>query len=63
MDHIYLSLFSRYATETEKRDILKFLKEAQLTAGKREANRQPQREALEDLMWALLTSKEFLFNQ
>ena len=63
VDHIYLSLFSRHPTDTEKRDLLRFLREARLTADKPAGKPQQQREALEDMVWALMTSKEFLFNQ
>ena len=53
LDHIYLTAFSRYPSESEKKTLVGAL-------GK---SRQPSRQqALEDMMWALLTSKEFLFN-
>jgi hypothetical protein len=53
LDHIYLTAFSRYPSESEKKTLVAAL-------GK---SRQPSRQqALEDMMWALLTSKEFLFN-
>jgi len=53
LDHIYLTSFSRYPSESEKGTLLAALAEA----------RKPSRQqALEDMMWAVLTSKEFLFN-
>jgi len=55
LDHIYLSAFSRYPNEQELRDIFAMLAKAR-------DNKNARREALEDLAWSLLTSKEFLFN-
>ena len=62
LDHLYLSAFSRYPTDSEKHTLLKELKESRLGSAPGDAKRQARREALEDLMWALLTKKEFLFN-
>ena len=56
LEHVYLTAFSRYPTETEKKELLAALEKSR--AGTREVHEQ----ALEDMMWALLTSKEFLFN-
>ncbi len=53
LEHVYLTAFSRYPTETEKSSLLADLSKA------RETGRE---QALEDMMWSLLTSKEFLFN-
>ena len=44
-----------------KRD-LAVLQRARTTSGSSEAQRQARQQALEDMMWALLTSKEFLFS-
>lgn len=53
LDHVYLTAFSRFPAESEKTALLAELARA----------RKPSRQqALEDMMWALLTSKEFLFN-
>ncbi len=52
LEHITLSSLGRYPTESEKTNLPKLL------AMKGNA----RREALEDLTWALLTGKEFLFN-
>jgi hypothetical protein len=53
LEHVYLTAFSRYPTETEKSSLLAAL-------SKSRANGREQ--ALEDMLWSLLTSKEFLFN-
>ena len=62
LEHVFLSAFSRYPTESEKESILAALRESRREQGPVEARRQARREALEDMMWALLTKKEFLFN-
>jgi hypothetical protein len=56
VEQLYLSAFSRYPAEQERESVLKALSPA--WADKGDARRQ----ALEDLAWAMLTSKEFLFN-
>jgi hypothetical protein len=53
LEHVYLTAFSRYPSEAEKSSLLAAL------AKSRNAGRE---QALEDMLWALLTSKEFLFN-
>jgi len=50
LEHIFLTAFSRYPTQAEKSALLADLKQG------------ARRQALEDVLWALLTSKEFLFN-
>jgi hypothetical protein len=50
LEHIFLTAFSRYPTAAEKTALLPDLKQG------------ARRQALEDVLWALLTSKEFLFN-
>ena len=62
LDHLYLSAFSRYPSEAEKAPLLDALRKARLTAGSADVQREAHRQALEDMMWAMLTSKEFLFN-
>jgi len=62
LDHLYLSAFSRYPTEAEKQPLLQALRQARTTTGSPELQRESHRQALEDMMWAMLTSKEFLFN-
>jgi hypothetical protein len=53
VEDAYLGALSRYPTETERRSMLKALNEAKETE---------LRPLVEDLYWALLSSKEFLFN-
>jgi len=53
VDELYLSALSRFPTQTEKEKILKVL------GSTPESER---RAAIEDLYWAVLSSKEFLFN-
>jgi hypothetical protein len=55
LDHVFLSAFSRYPRESEKSTLLADLASSH-------TNKDTHRQALEDMMWALLTSKEFLFN-
>ncbi len=52
LETLYLAAYSRYPSESEKSAILGALSQAKDT-------RQKQ---VEDMMWALLSSKEFLFN-
>ncbi|MDX2269681.1 MAG: DUF1549 domain-containing protein [Bryobacter sp.] len=67
LEHIYLSAFSRFPTAEEKQRA-----QAMLTAARQSGSGpsalpsaliESRRQALEDLLWALLSSKEFLFNQ
>jgi hypothetical protein len=53
VEDAYLGALSRYPTETERRSMLKVLNESKETE---------LRPLVEDLYWALLSSKEFLFN-
>ena len=62
LDHIFLSAFSRHPTDSERESILGKMRDARVEAGPEEAKLTARREVLEDLMWALLTKKEFLFN-
>jgi hypothetical protein len=62
LDHIFLSAFSRYPTEAEKTTLMADLSKSRLASGTPEAVRDARRQGLEDMAWALLTSKEFLFN-
>ena len=48
--------------EAEKQPMLDALRKARTTTGSPEVQREAHRQALEDMMWAMLTSKEFLFN-
>ena len=62
LEHVYLTAFSRYPTTQERAALLADLENARLKKGTPEAMLLSRRQALEDVLWALLTSKEFLFN-
>ena len=62
LEQLFLSAYSRYPSETEKQETLAALQKARSTTGSAEAQKQARQQALEDMMWAMLTSKEFLFN-
>ncbi|MBM3727267.1 MAG: DUF1553 domain-containing protein [Acidobacteria bacterium] len=62
LDHVYLSAFSRYPTDGERQEMSKMLQEARPAGGTTESRKEARRQGLEDLLWAMLTSKEFLFN-
>jgi hypothetical protein len=53
IEELYLSALSRYPTDAEKTKLLKTLEEA----GEKE-----RRQVLEDIFWAVLSSREFLFS-
>jgi hypothetical protein len=63
IDQVYLSAFSRYPKDEERAQARELLAKSKLEKGTPDAIAQARRQGLEDLMWALLTSKEFLFNQ
>jgi Protein of unknown function (DUF1553)/Protein of unknown function (DUF1549)/Bacterial Ig-like domain (group 2) len=56
MEQLFLSAYSRYPTDQERETLTKSISPAWSEKSKL------RRQALEDLMWAMLTSKEFLFN-
>jgi hypothetical protein len=62
LEYMYLSAFSRYPTDAERATLAGALEKARLEKGTEEARRDAHRQALEDMVWAMLTSKEFLFN-
>jgi len=49
----YLAALSRYPTETEREKLVKTVTDA---------SEKDRRGVTEDLFWAILSSKEFLFN-
>ena len=62
LDQVYLSAFSRYPNDAERAALMKDLESSRLKSATPEAQRDARRQGLEDLSWALLTSKEFVFN-
>jgi hypothetical protein len=62
LEYMYLSAFSRYPSDAERATLIAALGAARLDRGTDEAKRDAHRQALEDMVWAMLTSKEFLFN-
>jgi hypothetical protein len=56
VDQLFLSAYSRYPSDAERAQLLTALK------GSGEAKPEARRQALEDVTWAMLTSKSFLFN-
>lgn len=62
LDHLFLSAYSRYPPDAEKQPMLAALRKAREAPGSADVQREARRQALEDMMWATLTSKEFLFN-
>jgi hypothetical protein len=61
VDRIYLSALSRYPAAAEKDRLVAALAEAAGAGADDAAKLSARREALEDILWAVLTSKEFLF--
>jgi hypothetical protein len=56
VENLYLSAYSRYPTEVEQKEAV------QLLDASKEQQDPGRREAVEDFAWAVLTSKEFVFN-
>lgn len=63
VEQIYLSAFSRFPSADERQRAVELLKGSRLPKGTPESLLEARRQGVEDLLWALLTSKEFLFNQ
>ena len=53
IEELYLGALSRFPTDAEKSKLIKMLAES---------TEKDARQVLEDLFWAVLSSKEFLFN-
>jgi hypothetical protein len=62
LEYMYLSAFSRYPSDSERATLATALEKTRLEKGTEETRRDAHRQALEDMVWAMLTSKEFLFN-
>jgi hypothetical protein len=60
IDYFTVAAFSRYPTEEEKARLTKLITDERAKAAG--DSLEARRHALEDLLWAMLTSKEFLFN-
>lgn len=58
LEHMFLSAFSRYPSDAERTELL-----GQLAQAKSAKGPDAHKQALEDIVWAMLTSKEFLFNR
>jgi len=58
IERIYLAALSRYPSDEE----IRTLSQAMDTASARGGPDSPRRPVLEDLAWAVLTGREFLFN-
>lgn len=53
LDEIYLSTLSRYPTDAEQQELTELLSESAT---------EDRRELVEDILWSILTSREFVFN-
>ena len=62
LEYLFLSAYSRYPTALERQQLSEALAKSRVTTGTIESQRDARRQALEDMMWAMVTSKEFLFN-
>ncbi|MBX6315056.1 MAG: DUF1553 domain-containing protein [Isosphaeraceae bacterium] len=62
LDWLYRAALSRPPTEAERSRLLAILDGATAGLADEKAAAEARRQAIEDLFWALLTSKEFLFN-
>jgi len=62
LEHLYLSALGRYPSAAERQSELANLAKAENVTGSAEAKKEARRQGLEDMLWALVTSKEFLFN-
>ena len=62
LEHLTLSAYGRYPNENEKTEMLAALEKARVRKGSAQAQAEARKQSVEDLFWAMLTSKEFLFN-
>ncbi len=62
LDHMFLSAYSRYPRPEEAEQITGMLAKAREGKLTRDGQKEARQQALEDMMWSMLTSKEFMFN-
>lgn len=62
LDALFKAALGRPANDAERAELLPMLAEATAGITEPEPAKQARRQAIEDLFWATLTSKEFLFN-
>jgi hypothetical protein len=62
VDALFLSALSRRPTDAERSRLAMVLADATAGIGDAKEARSSRRQAIEDLFWAVLTGKEFLFN-
>ncbi|HLK64034.1 MAG TPA: DUF1549 domain-containing protein [Bryobacteraceae bacterium] len=62
LEYMFLSAYSRYPSDAERQSLSEALAAAKASKGTEEARRDAHKQALEDMVWAMLTSKEFLFD-
>ena len=61
IERIYLAALSRFPSDEEKKTLSAALDAATSTTNGANGETSPRRKALEDLAWAILTGREFLF--
>ena len=61
VDYLFLSAFSRYPTDSERRKIVEDLESAEAKSPPA-GDVDSRRAAAIDVVWAVLTSEEFMFN-
>ena len=62
LNHLYLSAFARKPSEKELTNLLAAMKSSRAENKDAVAPIIARKQAVEDIVWAVLTSKEFLFN-
>ncbi len=62
IDHLFRAALSRLPTESERAKLLAAMAEATAGLTDEKAAVLARRQAIEDLYWATLTGREFLFN-
>jgi hypothetical protein len=62
IDYLYLSAFSRYPTDAERRVLLDHLQAAEAKSAPGGSPADARQAALRDFTWSMLTSNEFVFD-